>query len=51
MDSTPATSELSTRSFIEQIEEEIPTLIKLQREGTYWDFKQEWHSNRQEEKF
>jgi hypothetical protein len=48
MDSIPVTPELSTRSFIEQIEEEIPSLIKLQREGTYWDFKQEWHSNRSE---
>lgn len=48
MDSIPDTPELSTRSFIEQIEEEIPSLIKLRREGTYWDFKQEWHSNRSE---
>lgn len=48
MDSIPVTPELSTRSFIEQIEEEIPSLIKLQREGTYWDFKQEWHRNRSE---
>lgn len=42
------TSALYTRRFIKQIEEEIPTLIKLRREGTYWDFKQQWHSDRSE---
>ena len=48
MDSMPVTSALYTRRFIKQIEEEIPTLIKLQREGTYWDFKQQWHTDRSE---
>ena len=48
MDSMPVTSAFYTRRFIKQIEEEIPTLIKLQREGTYWDFKQQWHSDRSE---
>ena len=48
MDGMPVTSVLYTRRLIEQIEEEVPTLIKLQREGTYWDFKQQWHSDRSE---
>ena len=29
----------------ERICEEVPPLIELRREGSYWDFKRQWHDD------
>lgn len=34
----------SKELFIDDINKEIVELIELKKEGTYWDFKEEWHS-------
>ena len=29
----------------QRVQKEVPALISLKREGTYWDFKREWHED------
>lgn len=35
-------------ALVENVQRDVPALIKLRREGSYWDFKKQWHKNNHE---